>query len=239
MSTKKRLLILSACYVLFLMLFVIFLVISSHNWLKNVQAGLYFTYSVLILIFFAIMGVVTRLIICRIHGLGTSLIWCFLTLVLTLTTFNFVYSPDDIKAINGLQPNLSFIDDVGFSYVAYSFAFFIGTYLVTSLIFYCVRRYRANREVEILAEKNRNQVRVNNCKMFSVFNKRCNTMERYLVYTTKKGKMAVSSALIYYDKVELIAVDSEHHIFAMIEEPKRISRREFALLQAMEAQAHN
>ena len=239
MSTKKRLLILSACYVLFLMLFVIFLVISSHNWLKNVQAGLYFTYSVLILIFFAIMGVVTRLIICRIHGLGTSLIWCFLTLVLTLTTFNFVYSPDDIKAINGLQPNLSFIDDVGFSYVAYRFAFFLGTYLVTSLIFYCVRRYRANREVEILAEKNRNQVRVNNCKMFSVFNKRCNIMERYLVYTTKKGKMAVSSALIYYDKVELIAVDSEHHIFAMIEEPKRISRREFALLQAMEAQSHN
>lgn len=221
------------------MLFVIFLVISSHNWLKNVQAGLYFTYSVLILVFFSIMGIATRLLICRIHGFILSLGCCFLTLVLTLTTFNFVYSPDDIKAINGLQPNLSFSEDVGFSYVAYSFAFFIGAYLITSLIFYCVRRYRANKEVEILAEKNRNQFRVNNCMLFSVFNKRLNRMEKYLVYTTKKGKMATSSALIYYDRVELIAVDSEHHIFAMIEEPKRISRREFALLQAMEAQTHN
>jgi hypothetical protein len=234
MSTRKRLLILTLCHLAFLVLFVIFIVIASRTFMKDVQMGLSITYSLIIIAFFAIMGVVARKLSCRFFVIPFGLFLCWSTITLTLTSFNLAYSPDDIKAINGMNPQLSAFEDIGWSYIIYSFAVFVGFYAITAFIIFIKQKIKANRVVDKLAESKKPQLKVTEAMFLKAYNKRTNTFDKYLIYRNNKNKLCTSARIIYYDSIELIAVDSDHRIFAMFEEPTKISRKEFVQLNIEE-----
>ena len=232
MSTRKRYLILSLSYITFLMLFVIFLTFSSQGWLENIQAALTLTYSIILIAFYLGMGIATRFLSCKLSGLALSFAWAVITLALTLATFNVVYSPDDIKAINGFQPNLSLFEDVGWSYILYGFGVFFGSYILTSFVLYIIKKHKYNKIVDTVAERNGHQIKANMAMIVTIYNKKLNQFDKYLVYTNSKGKLIMSDIIIYYDKVELIVVDISRKVYAMIDEPTKISSKEFVMLQA-------
>ena len=231
MSTKKRLLIISAFHVVFFMLFVIFLVLSSRGWLENIQLGLQFTYSFIFPIFAIIFGVSTRLLLTRPSGIVASVIFMVAEVCGALLMFNITYPTEDIEAINGMNSKLSIFDDIGPSYIWYVFAYFAVAYIVTGIIVFIVNKIKNRRIIKKLTLIDKKQTRIDNPMYLKSYNKKTNKYEKYLIWITSKGKVMSSEKIIYFDVVELVAVDTNKNVYAMLEKPKKITIKDYLMLK--------
>ena len=236
MSTRKRLLIISAFHVIFFMLFVIFITISSRNWLENIQIGLQVTYSLIFPCFMIIVGIATRLLSTKPIAFIFSALLSLGNMCLTLLTFNVAYPKETIEAINGMNSRLSIIEDIGPTYVLYAMAYFVGFYLIVTLTQSIIRFFKVRSIIKRLSERDRKQTKIDNPMYLKSYNKVTNRYEKYLVWQTAKGKIMASDKIIYFDKVELLAVDSQRNIYAMLEMPERISLREYIELRSTSKQ---
>lgn len=236
MSTRKRLLIISAFHIIFLMLFVIFITISSRNWLENIQLGLQVTYSLIFPCFMIIVGIATRLLSTKPIAFIYSLVLSLLNMCCTLLIFNIAYSKEAIEAINGMNSRLSIIEDIGPTYVLYAMAYFVGLYFIVTLTQVIIRFFKTRSIIKRLSERDRKQTKIDNPMYLKSYNKVTNRYEKYLIWQTAKGKIMASDKIIYFDKVELLAVDSQRNIYAMLEMPERISLREYIELKSTSKQ---
>lgn len=231
MSTKKRLLILSAIHVAFFMLFVIIIVFSSRGWLENIQLGLQFTYSFIFPVFAIIFGIVTRLISTRPSSVVASCLLMLVEICGALLMFNILYPTEDIEAINGMNSTLSIFEDIGPSYLWYVYAYFATTYVATWFGVWLINKLKNRRIVKKLATLDKKQTRVDNPMYLKSYNKKTNKYEKYLIWITPKGKVMSSEKIIYFDIVELIAVDNNKNIYAMLEKPQKITIQDYLMLK--------
>ncbi len=231
MSTKKRLLIISAFHVVFFMAFVIFIVFSSMGWLENIQLGLQFTYSLIFPLFMIIMGIATRLLSTKPISLAISAGLAMANMCGTLLMFNVVYPAEEIEQINGMNSSLSIFSDIGPSYVAYAYAYFFVFYFLVWFIKKIINYFKCKKIINKLAATDKKQTKIDNPMYIKSYNKVTNNYEKYLVWISAKGKILSSERIIYFDNVELIAVDSKKTIYAMLEKPQKITIQEYLSLK--------
>ena len=154
----------------------------------------------------------------------------------TLLIFNIAYSKEAIEAINGMNSRLSIIEDIGPTYVLYAMAYFVGLYFIVTLTQVIIRFFKTRSIIKRLSERDRKQTKIDNPMYLKSYNKVTNRYEKYLIWQTAKGKIMASDKIIYFDKVELLAVDSQRNIYAMLEMPERISLREYIELKSASKQ---
>lgn len=226
MTTKKRIFILGIIYAAFYACFLIFLALASKNFLSDIQMGLYITYSLIFPLFMIAAGISTYKLSVKPIAAIISLGLATATTLLSLPIFNLAYPEDDIKAINGLNPKLSIIDDVGIDYIAYILGMLVVGYLIALFASYLTYKIKGYKICTKLAEKKRPQTKVDDPMLLKVYNKMTNKYEKYLIWRNKNGLQS-SERIIYYDKVELVMVDSNRKIYAMLNEPEIISMRDY------------
>ena len=230
MSTKKRLLIISACYVIAFMIFVIILAFSTNGWLDDIQIGLQFAYSLYFTAIAITMGITTRLLSVKPSALILSMLLLMASICGSLLTFNIAYPADEIEQINGMNDKLSIFDDIGPDYMLYIIGVLLVSYIITVICVKIKQWFKSRSVVKNLALVERKQTKVDAPMYLKSYNKVTNRYEKYLIWYNPKGKLMSSDKIIYFDSVELIMVDSKRNIYAMLERPEKITMKQYLLM---------
>ena len=230
MSTKKRLLIISACYVVAFMIFVIILAFSTNGWLDDIQIGLQFAYSLYFTAIAITMGITTRLLSVKPSALILSMLLLMASICGSLLTFNIAYPADEIEQINGMNDKLSIFDDIGPDYMLYIIGVLLVSYIITVICVKIKQWFKSRSVVKNLALVERKQTKVDAPMYLKSYNKVTNRYEKYLIWYNPKGKLMSSDKIIYFDSVELIMVDSKRNIYAMLERPEKITMKQYLLM---------
>lgn len=215
MSTKKRLFIIAMIHFGVSLFYLGLLAVLSKS--KNVDV-IYvrtYTYSLIFPLYCAVMGVVTRLLSCKISVLLATLAMNAAQLILSLYKYRIVYKLD--YGIANLE----------LSYVLVSYAFLIVPYLIVSMIIYAVRRSKNIGTVKRIAQREHFQKYVEDPKFVRVYNKRRNRYEKYLVWKNTNDQYVASSAIIYYDSLERIMVDEDRNVYIFQSDPEKIPFKEY------------
>ena len=227
MSTKKRLFIISMIYVAFAMFLFLLLLIGVKTFLTDINFALSLVYSLLIVVFYFGIGLATRLLSCKGTVLLISFIEAMLLLTFSICFFN-VYPSANIYLLNaGDSTYLTPGKDIGLSYFLYSAFVFLLGYYITHFIIKVKDYFKVRKLCNELSESSRQQIRINNVYILKNYNKLTNKYERYLIWKTKKGTLQSSEKLLYYDNVELVAIDAKKNIYAMIEVPTKINIKQY------------
>ena len=230
MSTKKRLLIISACYAIAFMLFVIILAFSASSWLDDIQIGLQFTYSLYFTVIAIGMGVATRLLSIKPSAIILSASLLMVSICGSLLIFNIAYPADEIEKINGMNDKLSIFDDIGPDYMFYIVGVLLVGYIIAMTCVKLKQWFKSRNIVKNLALVDHKQTKVDAPMYLKSYNKITNRYEKYLIWYNPKGKLMSSEKIVYFDSVELIAVDSKRNIYAMLERPEKISMKQYLLM---------
>lgn len=230
MSTKKRLLIISACYIVAFMIFVIILAFSTSGWLDDIQIGLQFAYSLYFTAIAIAMGITTRLLSVKPSALILSTLLLVASICGSLLTFNIAYPADEIEQINGMNDKLSIFDDIGPDYMLYIIGVLLVSYIITIICVKIKQWFKSRSVVKNLALVERKQTKVDAPMYLKSYNKVTNRYEKYLIWYNPKGKLMSSDKIIYFDSVELIMVDSKRNIYAMLERPEKITMKQYLLM---------
>ena len=230
MSTKKRLLIISACYIVAFMIFVIILAFSTNGWLDDIQIGLQFAYSLYFTAIAIAMGITTRLLSVKPSALILSILLLMASICGSLLTFNIAYPADEIEQINGMNDKLSIFDDIGPDYMLYIIGVLLVSYIITIICVKIKQWFKSRSVVKNLALVERKQTKVDAPMYLKSYNKVTNRYEKYLIWYNPKGKLMSSDKIIYFDSVELIMVDSKRNIYAMLERPEKITMKQYLLM---------
>ena len=230
MSTKKRLLIISACYVIAFMIFVIILAFSTNGWLDDIQIGLQFAYSLYFTAIAIAMGITTRLLSVKPSAFILSILLLMASICGSLLTFNIAYPADEIEQINGMNDKLSIFDDIGPDYMLYIIGVLLASYIITVICVKIKQWFKSRSVVKNLALVERKQTKVDAPMYLKSYNKVTNRYEKYLIWYNPKGKLMSSDKIIYFDSVELIMVDSKRNIYAMLERPEKITMKQYLLM---------
>lgn len=215
MSTKKRLLIILSIYTGASLLYLAVLAIGSTSFFANAIMARTYTYSLFFPIYCLICGIFTRLLSCRLCVLTMSLLFNLAQLIISLYKFRLVY-----KLNYGIK-------NLGISYVLVSFALILLSYTIVSVVKWAIRHFKVKKIVGKLASENHMQKSINDPKFLKVYNKKTDRFEKYLVWNSKSGKQRTSAPIIYYDRVEMVAVDTDRHVYAFMTEPEKIKMSEF------------
>ena len=230
MSTKKRLLIISACYIVAFMIFVIILAFSTSGWLDDIQIGLQFAYSLYFTAIAIAMGITTRLLSVKPSAIILSILLLMASICGSLLTFNIAYPADEIEQINGMNDKLSIFDDIGPDYMLYIIGVLLVSYIITIICVKIKQWFKSRSVVKNLALVERKQTKVDAPMYLKSYNKVTNRYEKYLIWYNPKGKLMSSDKIIYFDSVELIMVDSKRNIYAMLERPEKITMKQYLLM---------
>jgi hypothetical protein len=188
-------------------------------------------YSLIFSVFLIGMGITTRIMSCKIWPLVLSCGMAMLTVGVSIYYYNWSYSEDAIySATGGLGTKLSMFTHIGPDYFLYCFWMFVGSYLITVFAIAIIRKIKSKMLYNRLSKKDLKQTEANSPKFLKSYNKVSNRYEKYLVYLDAKGRLCTSEKIRCYDVVDLIVIDINNKIYAMIEKPKKISMKEFVLL---------
>ena len=227
MSTKKRLFIISIAYVVFTIFLFLFLLVGASTFLTDIKIALSLVYSLFIIIFYFGMGMTTRLLSCRFYVMLISFIEAMGLLAVSICFFN-VYPAADIYSLNaGDSKFLTPFKDIGITYFLYAAAVFLVAYYIVHFIIKIVDLFKVRKVCKKLERGNRPQIKINDVKILKNYNKISNKYEKYLIWRNRKGEIQSSEKLLYFDNVELIAIDSRKNIYAMIAVPQKITVKEY------------
>lgn len=215
MSTKKRIFIISMIYLGVSLFYFAVLAIGSASFFADAVYARTYTYSLFFPIYCVICGIFTRILSCKLGVLILSMGLNLSQLVLSLYKFRWIY-----------ELNYG-VGNLGFSYVLVSYVLLLLGYVIAALLIWMVHRIRARKVVKAIAQKHHTQKSINNPLFLKVYNKRTNRNEKYLVWITKAGKYMSSEPIIYYDPVELLAVDSSRNVYAFMSQPDKIKMKEY------------
>ena len=215
MSTKKRVAIILLIYLGTSMLYFALLAIGSTSFFADPKLARTYTYSLFFPIYCIVCGVFTRLLSCRKRVLVISMIANLAQLVLSLYKFRWIY-----KLNYGIQ-------NLGISYMIVAYALLLAGYVICSLIVFWLYRSRSRKTVKAIANKQHKQHNIGEPMLLKVYNKKSNRNEKYFIWKNKTGKVLSSEEIIYYDPVELIAVDSQHRVYTFWEPPTKITMKEY------------
>ena len=176
MSTKKRLLIISACYVVAFMIFVIILAFSTNGWLDDIQIGLQFAYSLYFTAIAIAMGITTRLLSVKPSAFILSILLLMASICGSLLTFNIAYPADEIEQINGMNDKLSIFDDIGPDYMLYIIGVLLVSYIITVICVKIKQWFKSRSVVKNLALVERKQTKVDAPMYLKSYNKVTNTL---------------------------------------------------------------
>lgn len=228
MSTKKRTLIILVIYPIFLALLFCFLALTANTIYTNIMYGISVTYSLIFSVFMIGMGITTRKLSCKLMPCILSILAGCASICISVYFFNIVYPDDKIFEItNGIDRKLSMFRDIGPSYFAYLTGLFLAGYLLTTLVIAIIRKIQSRKLYNRVAARNPKQTEANNPMFLKSYNKVTNRFEKYLVYRDAKGKLKTSEKIRCYDVVDLIVIDSDRKVYAMIERPKTINMQDF------------
>lgn len=228
MSTKKRTLIILIIYPIFLALLFCFLALTANTVYTNIMYGISITYSLIFSIFMIGMGITTRKLSCRLMPCILSILAGCASICISVYFFNIVYPDDKIFEItNGIDRKLSMFRDIGPSYFLYLIGLFLAGYFLTTLGILIFRYIRSRSLYNRVAARNPKQTEANNPMFLKSYNKVTNRFEKYLVYRDSKGKIKTSEKVRCFDVVDLIVIDSDRKVYAMIERPTTINMKDF------------
>ena len=228
MSTKKRTLIILIIYPIFLALLFCFLALTANTVYTNIMYGISITYSLIFSIFMIGMGITTRKLSCRLMPCILSILAGCASICISVYFFNIVYPDDKIFEItNGIDRKLSMFRDIGPSYFLYLIGLFLAGYFLTTLGILIFRYIRSRSLYNKVAARNPKQTEANNPMFLKSYNKVTNRFEKYLVYRDSKGKIKTSEKVRCFDVVDLIVIDSDRKVYAMIERPTTINMKDF------------
>lgn len=197
------------------------LALGSKTSLKDHALVRVYVYSLLFPLYSILWGFVTRLFSCKPSALLYSLALMTTQIIVVLYGFRFIYK----NQAYGLE-------NLGLSYVVITFVFMLIPYLICHGILFLIDRLRSNKVVARIARERKPQLSVENPLITKVYNKKYNRYEKYLMWNNGT-KTKTSDRIIYYDYVELVAVDSSHRVYAFKTPPKRTKEKEaFRLLSA-------
>jgi hypothetical protein len=215
MSTKKRVGIVLLIYLCVSLLYLGLLAIGSASFFADPKLSRTYTYSLFFPLYCVVCGIFTRILSCRKRVLLISMCANLVQLIFSLYKFRLVY-----KLNYGIQ-------NLGISYVVVAYALLLVGYAGCSLIIFLIYRYKSRKSVRAIAKKQHKQHNIGEAMLLKAYNKKNNRNERYLVWKTKSGKTSSSEAIIYYDPVELIAVDSQHRVYTFVGDPVKIKMKEY------------
>ena len=153
-----------------------------------------------------------------------------LFLAFSICLFN-VYPATDIYSLNaGDSKFLTPFKDIGLSYFIYAAIVFLVGYYLVHFIIKIVGKIKVRKVIKELSASKRQQIKINNVYILKNYNKLTNRYERYLIWRNRKGDIQSSEELLYYDDVELLAIDSRKNIYAMIDVPTKITVKQYISL---------
>ena len=230
MSTKKRLFIISMLHVAFFIFLALFLLIGSGTFLTDIKVALSLVYSLFIVVAYFGIAIATRLLSCRGYVMLISFAEAMLFLAFSICLFN-VYPATDIYSLNaGDSKFLTPFKDIGLSYFIYAAIVFLVGYYLVHFIIKIVGKIKVRKVIKELSASKRQQIKINNVYILKNYNKLTNRYERYLIWRNRKGDIQSSEELLYYDDVELLAIDSRKNIYAMIDVPTKITVKQYISL---------
>lgn len=219
MTTRKRLILIAAVYFSITILALSVLALGAKTAFANHELIRLYIFSMLFPPYSIAWGIATRLISCRPCALPFSLVLMTIQIIAMLYGFRFIY---DNKSYG--------IQNLGFSYVVITFVFMLIPFLVCHCIIAMADKIRARKIVMRIAKENRPQLSIETSFLMKVYNKKFNRYEKYLLWNNG-NKTKASERVIYYDYVELVAVDSSRRVYALKSPPKKIrAKHGFALL---------
>ena len=174
-----------------------------------------YLYSLIFPLYCLAWGIATRLVSCKIEALVYSFALMMIQLIITLYSFRWIYSLD------------YGISNLGWSYVVMCATFMVIPHAIIHLIIALIDRTKSRKIVKKIAARKHSQKSVNEPRILKVYNKKNNRYEKYLLWKTKTGKWQSSERIIYFDFVELLAVDSNHNVYAFVERPTKIKLKEY------------
>lgn len=230
MTTKKRIFIISMLYLAFGIFLALLLLIGASTFLKDIKIALSLVYSLLIIVAYFCIGIATRLLSCRGYVMLISFAEAMLLLAFSICLFN-VYPAADIYALNaGDSKYLTPFKDIGISYFIYAAIVFFVAYYLVHFIIKIVEKIKVHKVIKELSSSKRQQIKINNVYILKNYNKLTNKYEKYLIWRNRKGDIQSSEELLYYDDVELLAIDARKNIYTMIDVPTKITVKQYIAL---------
>ena len=215
MSTKKRIAILATGYCAITMLYISIVALGSKSIFSDPIYVRLYLYSIIFPLYCGVCGLITRFVSCRPIGVVSSFALLNAQLITTLYSFKWIYDLD------------YGIANLGISYVLMCGAFFAIPFVLCHLAIVLIDWLKARKIVYRIAGTSHYQKSIDNPRTMKVYNKKRNRYERYLVWMSKAGKYRASERIIYFDRVELIAVDIDHNVYNFLKKPKKISLKEY------------
>jgi hypothetical protein len=196
------------------------MLLGAKSFYSDVKFVRELTYSIIFPAFCIICGIFTRLLCSKIWVLIYSFCLNGTILILSLKEMGWIHDAD--YGIHNIEQ----------SYINYVWLLMLAPYVLISIIKWIKRFVGQRKIIKKVENKNKqSQKSVNRPMFMRVYNKKRDRKERYLVWISKKDRVATSDAIVYYDPVELIAIDENGIVYAFIEEPYYISTKEFVEMQ--------